>query len=310
MMESGQQTQRLDPKGVAYAVVAFLIWGVLPLYWKMLSSVGAIEVLMHRILWSFAFTATLVLFRGQWKEARAVLIDPAKRRVVVLGAILIGLNWGIYIWAVMADQVVQTSLGYYINPLLSVLLGILAFRERLNFWQLVSFALAFAGVLVITVQHGKVPWISLSLALCFGLYGMIKKKAKIESAISLMLETATLLPLALGYLVYLQFRGTTSFGSSMGTTALLTLSGVLTAMPLLWFSQATQRIPLSTVGFTQYFTPTMMLIIGVVLYKEPFTRGHLLGFVLIWIALAVFSLSQLAWMHKFQPKWSGRSSAM
>ncbi len=290
--------------GVIYAVVAFLLWGILPLYWKMLSSVGALEILMHRVLWAFVFTAMLVSYRGQWQEARAVLGDAKKRRVLVLGALSVGLNWGIYIWAVNSNHVVDTSLGYYINPLLSVLFGIVAFKERLDSWQLISFALAFMGVLVITLQYGGIPWISLSLALSFALYGLIKKGAKIDSVIGLMLETAVLLPLSLGYLGYMHFHGGGSFGNAAFlTTALLVAAGGATAVPLLLFAQATQRIPLSTVGFTQYFTPTGMLIIGVFLYNEPFSKGHLLGFACIWVALGLFSLSQFSWMKRHQPGW-------
>lgn len=290
--------------GVIYAVGAFLLWSILPLYWKKLGSAGALEILMHRILWSFVFSAVIVLFRRQWREARAVFLDRKKRRAIILGAIFIGLNWGIYIWAVNSNHVVDTSLGYYINPLLSVLLGIIAFKERLNFWQSVSFALALAGVLVITFSYGRFPWISLSLALSFALYGLIKKGSNIESALGLILETGVLLPVAIGYLGYLGYRGVASFGNvSPMMTALFLGAGVLTAAPLLWFSEATKRIPLSTVGFTQYLTPTGMLVIGVVLYNEPFTRGHLFGFLCIWIALAIFSLSQFSWIHRFEPRW-------
>ncbi len=290
--------------GVIYAVAAFLLWSILPLYWKKLGSAGALEILMHRILWSFVFSGAIVLYRKQWREARAVFLDRKKRRAIILGAILIGSNWGIYIWAINSNHVVDTSLGYYINPLLSVLLGIIAFRERLNFWQLVSFASALVGVLVITFSYGRIPWISLSLALCFALYGLIKKSSEVESALGLMLETGVLLPVVLVYLGYLEFQGIASFGHvSPLMTSLMLGAGVLTAAPLLWFSEATKRIPLSTVGFTQYLTPTGMLIIGVVLYHEPFTRGHLFGFACIWIALAIFSLSQFSWIHRFAPRW-------
>ncbi len=279
--------------GIAYAVAAFLLWGILPLYWKVLISVGGIEILMHRILWSFVFAGLITWYGGHWKGVKAVLSEPRKRIAVFVAAILIGLNWGIYIFAVISNHVVDTSLGYYINPLLSVFLGMLVLKERLSVYQLISLGLALLGVLVIAFQYGKIPWVSLSLAFSFALYGLIKKTAKIDSATALMLETAVLLPLALVYLGYLEFQGTSSFGhSSALITIFLVGAGIVTATPLLWFSQATQKIPLSTVGFIQYLTPTMMLIIGVVVNNEVFTGGHLLGFAFIWLALAIFSLSQ------------------
>ena len=301
-LENGE-SRKADPIGVAYAVTAFLLWGILPLYWKALGSVGALEILMHRILWSFVFTALIVSYRRQWKGVKKILTERKRRTAVVFGSIFVGLNWGIYIWAVNSNHVVDTSLGYYINPLLSVFLGMLVLKERLSFWQLVSLALAFAGVLVITLQYGRVPWVSLLLAVSFALYGLIKKTAQIESATALALETALLLPVSLGYLGYLEYQNTASFGhSSPFVTIFLAGAGIVTTLPLLWFAQGTQRIPLSMVGFIQYLTPTMMLIIGVVLYGEPFTRMHLLGFACIWLALVVFSLSQLRRMDRYRPK--------
>lgn len=297
------ESRRSQALGVFYAVAAFLLWGILPLYWKVLHSVPAVEILMHRIAWSFVFAAFILFYRGEWRQIKAVLAQRRKLAAIAFGAVLISLNWGIYIWAVNANHVVDTSLGYYINPLISVFLGMLVLKERLNFWQLASLALAFAGVLIMTFQYGKVPWVSLSLAFSFALYGLIKKTAKIESATALTLETATLLPLALGYLGYLQLQGSGALGhSSIVVTLFLVLSGVVTAAPLLWFAQATQRIPLSAVGFIQYLTPTMMLIIGVILYHEPFTKTHLIGFACIWIALALFSLSRFEWMKRRQPR--------
>lgn len=297
------EEKRNEKIGGLYAAAAFLTWGFLPLYWKALKSVSALEILTHRIFWAFIFMLLFFAYRGKWAELKVVLKNRRKMGAIIVAAILVSLNWGIYIWAVNADHVVDTSLGYYINPLLSVCLGMLILKERLNFWQMISLLLAFVGVLIITFQYGKIPWISLSLAFSFGLYGLVKKMAGIESTIGLILETFVLMPLAFSYLTYLHFQGQSSFGSSPKITLLLVLAGVATAVPLLWFARATQMIPLSSVGFIQYLTPTIMLLIGVVLFGEPFTIIHLLGFTCIWLALALFSLSRLKRFQKYELKW-------
>ncbi len=293
-------------RGAVYAAAAFLMWGFLPLYWKILKAVPAFEILMHRIFWSFVFMLLIFFYRGRWAGLKAVLKKRRKVAAIIAAAVLVSLNWGIYIWAVNADHVVDASLGYYINPLLSVVLGMVVLKERLNFWQVVSLMLAFFGVLIITFQYGRIPWIALSLAVTFGLYGLVKKMAGIESTLGLTLETFILMPFALGYLTYLHLQGQGSFGISPKITLTLAFAGAATAVPLLWFAQAAQMIPLSAVGFIQYLTPTIMLILGVVLYGEPFTGLHLLGFACIWSALALFSLSQIKRFKGYEPKWLKR----
>ncbi len=288
------QQSRRGLSGFLNATAAFLLWGILPLYWKLLQSVSAPEILAHRIVWSFVFSAILLFSRGQAGRLKLVLAERKKVFAAGAAALLVGLNWGIYIWAVNAGHVVDVSLGYYINPLLSVCLGMLILQERLGRSQAIAVVLALAGVAIITIEYGAVPWVALSLAITFGLYGLVKKVAGIDSVVGLALETLFLLPAALVYLGFLCTRGSLFFGgTSLTTNLLLAGAGPATALPLIWFGRATQRIPLSTVGFIHYLTPTMMLVIGVLIYKEPFSSGHLAGFALIWCALALFSWSQV-----------------
>lgn len=293
------QERKMEVSGLVNATAAFLLWGILPLYWKLLHSVSPLEILAHRIVWSFVFSAILLFSQRQWGQLRTVVAEPKKLLAIVAGALLVGFNWGIYIWAVNAGHVVDVSLGYYINPLLSVCLGMLILQERLSLWQSAAVALALCGVAVITFEYGAVPWVALSLAISFGLYGLVKKVANIDSVVGLALETLFLAPAALAYLGFLHAQGGASLGRTSSTlSALLAGAGPATALPLIWFARATQRIPLSTVGFIQYLTPTMMLVIGVVIYKEPFNALHLAGFVLIWCALALFSWSQVKQFKK------------
>jgi chloramphenicol-sensitive protein RarD len=279
--------------GIGYAIAAFLSWGILPLYWKALKHVGALQILAHRFIWSFILVALLLTCLGQWKSLKIVLTQPKKLAAVMIGSILVCANWGIYIWAVNTNHMVDASLGYYINPLLSVALGMLILRERLNICQWAALGIAIAGVLFLTFEYGKIPWIALALAMTFGFYGLVKKMAGIEAIVGLALETAFLIPLAVGYLLWMEHLGSGVFGHGTWPVNLLLMgAGVVTALPLLWFSRATQTVPLSIVGFTQYLTPTMTLILGLFLYHEPFTMIQLLGFGFIWVALVIFSWSQ------------------
>lgn len=286
--------KRSEMLGFINAAAAFLLWGVLPLYWKLLQSVSSLEILANRIIWSFVFSTGLLFLRGQGARLKGILAERKKVLAAAVAALLVSFNWGVYIWAVNAGHVVDVSLGYYINPLLSVCLGMLILQERLGRWQTVSVFLALAGVAIITVEYGAVPWVALSLAISFGLYGLIKKMANIDSVVGLALETLFLAPVALAYLGFVHARGGLSFGGASFMQCLLLIgAGPATALPLIWFGRATQRIPLSTVGFVQYVTPTIMLLIGVLIYKEPFSTIHLAGFALIWCALVIFSWSQV-----------------
>jgi chloramphenicol-sensitive protein RarD len=301
--EEAQSLKNQVLSGTWYGIGAFVLWGVLPLYWKALDAVPSLEILAHRIVWSFVFVTILLFVSGRLKQVKEILVKRNNRVAMLISALLISGNWFIYIWAINTEHVIEASLGYYINPLLSVALGMIVLKERLNFWQLISLFLATVGVLFITYQYGKVPWIAISLALTFGLYGLAKKVANLDSIIGLAMETLFVTPVAFIFLVYLQVTSSGSFGTiTWETTLLLIGSGVATALPLLWFAQSTKRIPLSTVGFLQYLAPTISLLLGIFVFKESFTTSHVVSFGFIWLALLLYSLSNMKAMSQVQPK--------
>ena len=277
--------------GIVYTTVAFFVWGVLPFYWKALGSVPAFEILAHRILWSFAFT-TIVLVVRRNIHLRELLKDPTTRKSLLITSGLIGLNWFTYVYAVNSERLIEASMGYYINPLLSVCLGIVVLKERLNLLQIIAFLLACAGVLYVTVDYGKFPWIAVVLACAFALYGLFKKTTKVESMPGLMIETLILSPAAFGVVFYQMLMGRGAlFSMSLSTDSFLIVAGVVTVLPLYWFAQGAKRIPLSSVGFLQYIAPTLMLVISIFVYRETFTRAHLVSFGFIWVALTLYSLT-------------------
>jgi chloramphenicol-sensitive protein RarD len=282
--------------GTLYTLSAYLMWGLFPLYWIPLQQIPALEILAHRIFWSLIFmlcllwlTHSLHSFIRQLKE---LIAKPRLLLFVFSASVLISINWLIYIWAVNNGHVIESSMGYYINPLISILLGILFLKEKLTIWQLVACLLAAAGVLIQTISYGQVPWIALSLALTFGFYGLAKKLIYIKPSLELTFETLFVVPAALIYLIFLQQSGSAAFGSgSWSIAALLIGTGVVTAVPLLFFAEGAQRISLIMIGFFQYITPTMQLIIGIVIYREPFHSIQLISFSFIWLGLLVFTLS-------------------
>lgn len=276
--------------GVFYAVICYLAWGMFPLFWKQLAHVDAIQILAHRIIWSFAFVFILIIF----SKRRKFLILLKQRRTwlwLTITGILIGTNWVVYIYAINHGHIVESSFGYYINPLMNVALGVLVLKERLPKLQIIAICLAFVGIVVISIHLGRVPIISLVLAITFALYGLYRKMANIDSMTALLVETLVLLPLAMGWVIYTNYNGTGAFGSDTKTTLLLMLGGVVTAIPLFWFGNATRKIPLSTIGFIQYLSPTCQLMIGLFVYKESFSIPHLIGFGFVWAALTLFSIS-------------------
>jgi len=305
-VKDDQTSERLA--GIAAALGAYLLWGVLPLYWKLVQSVPPPEILAHRIVWSFAFLVAVLLLSRKMRpfliELRGVLKQPKQTAGVVLASVLITVNWLTYIWAVNNDHIVESSLGYYINPLVSVLLAIVVLKERLSYWQMVSFVLATAGVLYMTFHFGAVPWIALTLAVSFGLYGLIKKVIHLGAITGITLETLLIAPLMLAYLGYLHSGAVGAFGTAPpAVTGLLMGAGIVTAVPLILFAAAANRLPLSVIGFMQYIAPTIMLLIGVLLYQEPFTGVHLVSFVLIWTALAIFSLAKTTLFAQFESRF-------
>ena len=281
-------------KGILSAVVAYLMWGFLPIYWKLLRQAGALEILSHRIFWSLFFLAVFLLLTRRLSAFRSEIRDLVRdrRRVcgVLVSTLLITLNWLIYIWAVNDSRIVETSLGYYINPLVNVLLGVALLKERLSTKQYLAVALAAAGVLNLTLNFGAFPWVALSLAVSFGLYGLCKKLLGLSPITGIALETLLISPVALIYLFSLEVQNAGTFGwANPLPTALFIGAGIVTAIPMVLFANAANQLPLSVLGFIQYLSPTIALLTGVFLYHEPFTYMHALSFGLIWLALALFS---------------------
>jgi chloramphenicol-sensitive protein RarD len=294
-----QSSSNWDKVGLGYAFLAYTAWGFLPLYWKMLKSVPAYEVLLHRMVWSFIFVTVILLVMGKWDKFKVILKSPKTWASVSICAVLISINWFLYIWAVNTNQIIEASLGYYINPLISVLLGLLVLKEKLSGLQYTAVTLAAIGVAIPISQLGSVPWIALSLAISFALYGLAKKMANLESIVGLALETMIITPFALIYLAYLEASGVGSI-PSLSITELLFLigSGIATATPLLWFAQAANRIPLSAIGFMQYLAPSISLVLGIYIYDEPFTKVHLLSFMFIWGASILYAISKSKWSQR------------
>ncbi|WP_338750689.1 EamA family transporter RarD [Bacillus sp. FJAT-52991] len=290
--------------GMMYAGSAYLLWGLFPIYWKWLEHVAADEILANRIFWSFVSMVLFLLFTRKLGRLKATLqaikTKPKQAVALIAASLLVSLNWFLFIWAVNEDRIIETSLGYYINPLMSVLLGVFILKEDLSKAQIFSFILAMGGVLVLAISYGQFPWVSLGLAVTFALYGLAKKMIQVDAAIGLTLETAVVAPAALVFLVFTYFHGDLSlFSYSVSTDFLLIIGGTVTAIPLLLFAQGAQKIPLYMIGFLQYITPTMTLFLGIFVYHEPFTPVQLTAFCLIWTALLLFSLSQTKWyQHK------------
>jgi chloramphenicol-sensitive protein RarD len=275
-------------RGTLLGFAAYLLWGLFPLYWPLLEPAGAIEILAHRVLWSLVLVGLVLAVRS--RSLRTLPRDRRALRLLVAAAVLIAVNWGVYIWGVNAHHVVETSLGYFVNPLVSVALGVVALGERLRRVQWAAVGLAAAGVVVLTADSGRLPWIALVLATSFGTYGLVKKIVGVPAVEGLVVETAVLTPLALGYVVVGGLFGTTTFTSHGGGHALLLVSaGVVTTIPLLAFAGAAARVPLSRLGLMQYLTPTMQFLIGVLVRHEPLPPGRLAGFVIVWVALALFT---------------------
>jgi len=282
-MRFGRHTQ-----GIFYAILAYISWGLLPLYWKHLDAIPAVDILAHRILWSSVFTLTLCLFTK--RDFLRKYFSNLKSLVgLAVTGILVSVNWGVYIYAINSGQIVEASLGYFINPLVSVVLGMVFFGEKLNKTQLTAFFLAMVGVAYLTVNYGHFPWIAIALALTFGVYGLLKKKMNYDSMSALAVETTIIVPFALGYIMLGTSNGITAFAvQPFSITTLLILSGIITALPLYWFGTAATRIPLYSIGFFQYIAPTIKLFIGVYFYHEIFSLTHIVSFSLIWAGLILY----------------------
>lgn len=296
--------------GSLYTIGAYVLWGFLPIYWKSLDHVSPGETLAHRIIWSFIFMFIIVLVTRNWQEFidewKALLRDKRKLIGISLATIVLSLNWLIFIWAVNSNHVVQASLGYYINPLISILLGIIVLKEAFTMRQTVSFILATIGVLYLTFSYGTFPWVSLLLATTFGLYGLLKKKLDMKAMIGLTMETMLIVPIAITYVIMIPDHAFQIKEIFSTTNFLLIGAGVMTAIPLLLFASGAKRITLGMIGFLQYIAPTLMLLIGVFLYDEAFTSAHFIAFLFIWAALINYMLSSS--YHPFRNKQMSSSN--
>ncbi|MGR6544098.1 EamA family transporter RarD [Paenibacillus tundrae] len=280
--------------GLVNAIIAYIMWGVLPLYWKLFNHVPAGEILSHRVVWSFVFMGIIVAIQRRWGEMKRIMANRSQLLALTASGLLIAANWLIFIWAVNNGHVVETSLGYYLNPLLNVLLAVLFLREKPNRGQWLAIVIAGIAVLIIAIDYGRFPWVAISLAVSFGLYGLAKKKIKQDASVGLLSETAVVLPIALGYWIYLGIVGKTTVWTLPTPMFLeLLLSGIVTALPLLFFARAAARLSLSTLGFVQYIGPTIMLVLSVFVFKESVSPVLLVGFGFIWIALIVYATASI-----------------
>ena len=281
-------------KGIWYGIAAYAMWGFFPIYWKFLHTVPALQVIGHRIGWSFALLLAYIFITRQWNDFRHAAFDRKTVGIYTVAGILLSINWLVYVWGVNAGFIVETSLGYFINPLLSVLFGVIFLHEKLSPLQWLPVVIAAIVVGYLTYTYGRPPWIALSLAVSFGLYGLVKKLSPLGSVFGLTLETGIVFPAALIYLIVVQVNGTAGFLHDGATVDLFLIgAGLVTTIPLLMFASAAKLIPLNMVGILQYLAPTIQFLIGVFIYKEPFDHEHLIGFGIVWLALIVF------WVENF-----------
>lgn len=275
-------------KGILYGVGAYALWGFFPIYWKFLHNISAVQLIGHRIAWSFLLLLAVILISGQWAAFR-VTFNAHNLRIYLIASLLIGVNWLMYVWAVNAGHIVETSLGYFINPLISVLLGLIILREKLRRAQWVPIVIAFIGVAYLTITFGRLPWIALGLAFSFGFYGLVKKLAPLSSLFGLSLETGILFIPALIYLGLAEANGTGAFLHTGVVSDLLMIgAGLVTTVPLLMFASAAKQIPLTMIGVLQYLAPTIQFLLGIFVYKEEFDHTQLIGFSIVWLALVIF----------------------
>lgn len=284
-------------------IAAFVFWGIIPVYWKLLQTVSAPEILAHRFVWTTGFLAILLTWRTRWPEVRAILRSRRTMLICVVSGVAVSLNWLTFIWAVNADRVLETSLGYFMTPLMNVLFGALFLRERLTRLQSASVILAAVAVLNLTVGYGRFPWIAMALCGTWGFYALLRKLSGTAAIPGLFIETILLLPVAIFYLLRLESQGALVFGPAhWSTSGILISTGIVTGLPLVWFGHAARHLRLTTIGFLQYLAPTGTFFLGVFLYHEPFTRAHLITFVLIWVALAIFTSETIRLWRSLRPR--------
>ena len=286
--------EREDRSGLIAGIAAFATWGLIPVYWKLLSNIPASEILAHRFVWTTLFLIVLLSWQHRWPEVGEATRSRRALLYCFASGVAISVNWLFFIWAVNVGRVIETSLGYFMTPLVNVLFGAIFLRERLTRWQFISVMLALVGVLNLTFGYGRLPWLAITLCVSFGLYGLLRKKSGVRPIPGLFLETTLLTPIAAGYLLYLQRAGSSTFGSAPWSLVLLLIStGVVTGLPLVWFGHAARHLRMTTVGFLQYLAPSLSFFLGVYLYHEPFTRAHLITFTFIWVALVIFTVEAI-----------------
>lgn len=283
-----------ERRGMWFAIACYTIWGVFPLYFRLLAPVPAIDILAHRVIWSLGFLVILLTLRQEWAWLRPALRSRRTLGLYALAGAVLAANWYTYIWAVNAGFVIESSLGYFINPLVSVLIGVIVLRERLRIGQWAAIVTATAGVLYLTLNYGQLPWIALTLAFTFAFYGLLKKHGTVRSMQGLTLEAGVLLAPALALLFFRETTGHDSLVSyGLGKLLLLMSTGVVTVMPLVWFASAARLIPLSLLGILQYIAPTLQFLVGLLIFQEPFNTTQLIGFAIIWLALLIYSVEGL-----------------
>ncbi len=281
-------------KGLLAGFLCYVLWGILPLFWKQLAAISAVETLANRVFFSFLFLAILLTLRRKWHHIRLAISDRQTSISIIFAAFLLSLNWGLFIWAVNNNYVIEASLGYFINPFVNVFFGMLLFGERLKRMQMVALLLAISGVLYLTIVTGRPPWISLVLAFSFGIYGVIKKQSTLGPTESLGVETAVIFPIALIYLVSLELNGQSAlFNAGWDITLLLMLTGVVTAIPLMLFAYGAKHVPLTTMGIMQFMSPTLQYLLGIFVFKEAFSQQRLIGYMIIWLALICYSAESI-----------------
>ena len=285
-------------QGPVFAILAYGTWGLLPIYWKLFLGIPSLEVLVHRILWSVIFLMFVVLIQKKFILLVELCRSPKQLFIILTTSMLLGANWMIYIWAVNEGFVIETSLGYFINPLVNVMLGMIIFKERFNLWQTLALILALCGVLNYLFGFGELPWIALGLASSFSIYGMLRKISEAGPLIGLTMETLILVPVALLLLSWWTLDGSSHFGTMSELDLYFLGCGLITSFPLLWFAAAAKRLRFSTLGLFQYLAPTSQFLLGVFLYKEPFTITHAITFALIWMALILYSGNSIS--NKFR----------
>lgn len=291
---------REERSALIAGIAAFSFWGIIPIYWKFLRAVSASEILAHRFVWTTGFLICLLSWQHRWPEVRAAFRSRRTALYCLASGMAVSCNWLMFIWAVNVNRVLETSLGYFMTPLVNVLFGAIFLRERLTRLQLASVVLATTGVLNLTFGYGRFPWIALGLCLSWGLYGLLRKLSGTAAIPGLFFETTLLTPIAIAYLLLLQVRGAGIFGRAHWDLSLILIStGFVTGLPLVWFGHAARHLRLTTIGFLQYLAPTGSFFLGVFLYHEPFTRAHLITFALIWVALAMFTAETIRlWRSK------------